>query len=56
MIFTFPPEYLITPYPSGLLLTLLLNLMRSQATLKDREWDQFKEDNPKGWGNKNKMG
>ena len=31
-------------------------LCSEQATIKDREWDQFKEDNPKGWGNKNKMG
>eukprot|EP01041_Mallomonas_annulata_P011663 gene11663-24429_t len=23
-----------------------------QATIKDREWDEFKEDNPRGWGNK----
>jgi len=23
-----------------------------QATIKDRDWDTFKEDNPRGWGNK----
>ena len=23
-----------------------------QATLADREWDAFKEANPRGWGNK----
>ena len=22
------------------------------ATTKDREWDEWREDNPKGWGNK----
>jgi immunoglobulin-binding protein 1 len=23
-----------------------------QATMADREWDDWKESNPKGWGNK----
>ncbi len=23
-----------------------------QATIKDREWDSWKEENPRGWGNK----
>ena len=23
-----------------------------KATMKDREWDNWKEDNPRGWGNK----
>lgn len=26
--------------------------LSDQATVKDREWDEFREENPRGWGNK----
>jgi hypothetical protein len=29
-----------------------INHLVDHATIADREWDQFKEENPKGWGNK----